>query len=144
MSDEATESVDKRFAGRSLSDRVMAGLPDETFRLLFGLIRFGALTFDEALTLEWSDCKFDDCQLAVRRRRGLRLCPMTSEMEELLRDARDARRPRADRVLAFELPTLSVRLILKQHIQRALGKPEPQAIQMLRAAGEAELAGRRD
>ena len=129
---------------RTLSEKVMSGLPGDTFRLLFALLRYSALRPDEALDLRWSEVNWRDKQLHIRSRKtGPRISEISPEVEPLLRAAHESRRARADHVLHFELPWLSVKLILRQHIARALrqsGQPMPPTLDVLRSSRMAELS----
>ncbi len=86
------------FIDRETIAKVMAAAPDDEWRLLIALSRYGGLRVpSEALILRWGDVDFDNNRIVVRspktehhEGKGERTVPMFPELRPLLKAAYDA------------------------------------------------------
>jgi integrase len=146
------------FVTREEADAVTAACPDNQWKLLFALSRYGGLRCpSEHLALLWGDVNWDAETITVRSPktahvdgREERLMPLFPELREPLEAARDEFLehfdPKADRL--SEQPIISryrdtnsnLRTQLNRIIRKAGLKPWPKLFQNLRATRATELA----
>ncbi len=81
-----------RFIDGEMSAKVLAALPNNDWRVIFALARWGGLRCpSEVLTLRWSDVDWAANSLRIRSSKtGLRFCPMFREIRSVLADAFEA------------------------------------------------------
>ncbi len=74
------------FITRPSATAVLAACPDDDWRLIFSLARFGGLRRCEILTIGWADILWDVNRLRIQSpKTGLRFCPIFPELLPFLR-----------------------------------------------------------
>jgi len=78
-----------RFIGPDVASKVLAACPDDDWRLIFTLARFGGLRCpSEVLALRWSDVDWSAGRLRIESSKtGLRFFPMFPEIRTALQDS---------------------------------------------------------
>lgn len=98
------------FVDRTTSYKVLTICPDDQWRLIFALARFGGLRRCELLTLTWNDILWDTNRMRINSpKTGTRFCPIFPELVPYLQSS-------------FELaPEGSTRVIYRYHQVANLG-----------------------
>ena len=79
------------FITREAAAAVLRGCPDEQWRLIFALARFGGLRRCEILAMNWTDVLWDENKLRIDSpKTGVRHCPIFPELMSLLRESFEA------------------------------------------------------
>ncbi len=137
------------FLTREDASKVLAACPDNEWRLIFALSRYGGLRCpSEHLALTWTDIDWEQERITVRSPKTehvagheSRVIPLFSELREYLEAAFDAAPERSTYVIAeHRHPDLNLRTNLLRIIERAGLKPWPKLFQNLRATRATELA----
>lgn len=76
------------FITREAAAAVLRGCPDEQWRLIFALARFGGLRRCEILVMNWADVLWDENKLRIDSpKTGVRHCPIFPELMPMLRES---------------------------------------------------------
>ncbi len=136
------------FVTREESDKVLKACPDDEWRLLFSLARYGALRCpSETLTLTWADIDWDNERITVpspktahHEGKESRVIPLFPELREYLDKAFfDPANENKQYVIARHR-NANHRTLLEKIIKRAGLTPWPKLFQNLRASRATELA----
>ena len=148
----------KQIIPRELILRVIAACPDEEWRCLVALSRFGGLRVpSEALSLRWSDVDWDrdivrvPCpKLEHIEGHESREIPLFGELKPFLKECRDKAKSDAEFVISRNRPPVlksgagwanaNLRTRLEKIIKRAGLTPWPRLWHNLRASRQTELA----
>lgn len=139
------------FVTREMSDAVMAACPDDQWRLLFALSRYGGLRCpSEHLRLTWADVLWDKNRIIVHSPKTehhpggeSRQIPLFPELRGLLLAEFERAEPGATYVITrYRQRNVNLRTQLERIIHRAGLKPWPRLFQNLRSSRQTELAER--
>lgn len=122
--------------------RVLSGLPDTNWRLIFGLMRFQGMRRCEAWALEWTHVRWDDGMLDIHSpKTGYRECPIFADTLPILQDAFEVAKPKARQCVRLEGSEHSITPLLKKRVERILGAGNawPKICQQLRITRRNEL-----
>ena len=127
------------FISREIADQVLAACPDNEWKLIFALARFGGLrTPSETLLLRWTDVDWRRGRLLIRspktehhEGKDSRLVPIFPELRPYL-EATDG--------AEFVIVSVNLRTQLLRIIAKAGLTPWPKLFQNLRSTRETELA----
>ena len=132
----------QQFVNRELSTRVLDGLPNVQWRLIFSLLRFQGFRRHEVFGLEWShiDWASSRMQLHHSLKTGYRECPIFPETLPYLREAFEQAPAGATKVIQWAGSEDSLTTLLRKRILAIVG-PEawPKACQQLRSTRRTEL-----
>ena len=137
------------FITRDVASRVLEACPDNEWRLLFALSRYGGLRCpSEHVLLRWSDVDWQRGRLMIRspktehhEGKECRLIPLFPELRPYLESARQESETGAEFVIASRRSaTTNLRTQLERIIRKAGLEPWPKLFQNLRATRETELA----
>jgi integrase len=129
--------------------KVLAACPDNEWRLIFALSRYGGLRCpSETLSLRWDDVKWDQDRIRVPSPKTehhpggeCRWIPMFPELRPILNAAWDEAKPGDEFVISrYRGLTVNLRTQLEKIINRAGLTPWPKLFHNLRATRETELA----
>jgi integrase len=147
-----TDDRRKRFISRETIQKVLDNCPDDQWRLIVALSRFGGVRCpSETLALTWADVDFANGMIRVRSCKtehheggGARTIPLFAELEPLLL-AEFAGLPEGTNLEATPIisryrdPSVNLRTQLKRIIKRAGLTVWPKLFHNLRASRETEL-----
>lgn len=153
-----TNATRLRFVSREVIEKVIAACPDNEWRLLIALSRYGGLRCpSEHLALRWSDIDWQRHRITVsspktegNENQETRIIPLFPELVPLLRQAR-AEAADADeyvmttryrRTDSYGRTGLNLGTQLKRIIRRAGFEPWPRVWHNLRASRQTELTER--
>ena len=137
------------FVTRDMAEKVLAACPDNEWRLIFALARFGGLrTPSETLLLRWGDVNWETGRLLIRspktehhEGKDSRLVPIFPELRPYLEAAWDQAADGAEFVITRSRDSDSnLRTQLLRIIANAGLLPWPKLFQNLRSTRETELA----
>lgn len=137
------------FVTRAQAEKVLSACPDNEWRLIFALSRFGGLRCpSEHLTLTWDDVDWEKSTLHVRSSKtehltgkSSRLVPIFPELRPYLEAAFDAAEPGTLYVISrYRDTNINLRTQLLRIIDRAGLAPWPKLFQNLRSTRQTELA----
>ncbi len=137
------------FLRREDAEQVLSACPDNEWKLIFALARFGGLrTPSEPMLLRWADVDWERGRLLIRspktehhEGKDSRLVPIFPELRPFLEAAWDAAADGAEFVIARHRDSnVNLRTHLLRIIKRAGLKAWPKLFQNLRATRETELA----
>jgi integrase len=126
------------------AEKVIQACPDQQWRLVVALSRFGGLrTPSEHLALTWSDVDWERARVRIDSpKTGERWIPLFAELKPYLEEAFDAAEDGGDKhvVTSWRDSTKNLRTRFAKIIRRAGLTPWPKLFQNLRASRETELA----
>ena len=136
------------FVGREDIKVMLNACPDDEWRLIFALARYGGIRIpSEAFLLTWADINFDEMRFTVRspktehQGKGSRLVPIFPELYPLLLKAFENAEEGAVYVITkYRDPKQNLRTQAHRIIQRAGLEPWPKTFQNMRSTRETELA----
>jgi integrase len=136
------------FVSRETIGKVIDAAPDNEWRLMIALSRFGGLRVpSEALALRWTDVDFANSRLTVRspktehhEGKGERSVPMFPEIRELLQAVFDDAPEGAVYVIGRYREGANLNPHFRRIIRRAGVTPWPKTWHNLRASRQTELA----
>ena len=137
------------FLRREVADQVISACPDNEWKLIFAMARFGGLrTPSETLLLRWADVDWERGRLLIRspktehhEGKDSRLVPIFPELRPYLEAAWDAAADGAEFVIVRHRDNnVNLRTQLLRIIKRAGLKAWSKLFQNLRATRETELA----
>jgi integrase len=137
------------FVSRDEAQCVLEACPDEQWRLLFALSRYGGLRCpSEHLGLRWCDLNWERARMTVTSPKtehhpggGSRVVPLFPELRPFLESAWEQAEPGTEFVITrYRDPNVNLRTQLEKIIRRAGLKPWPKLFQNLRSTRETELA----
>lgn len=142
---------DKRqfFVDRDTITKVMAAMPDDEWKLLLALSRYGGLRCpSEHLALTWHDVDWENERMTVRSPKnerhqdgGVRVIPLFPEVREYLELAFENAKEGAVHVITrHRHNNVNLRTQFMRFLQRAGVEPWPRIFQNLRASRATELA----
>ena len=135
---------------RADAEKVLEACPDNEWRLIFALARFGGLRIpSELLKLRWADIDFHRGRMTIRspklehhKNQGIRVVPLFPELRPYLEAAWDAAEDGAEFLInRYRSAEKNLRTHLERIIVRAGVKPWPKLFQNLRRTRAEELAG---
>lgn len=135
------------YVTREIAYKVLEACPDATWRLLFGLVRWGGLRCpSEVLGLKWQDVDFEHERFVVRASKtehhadgGIRTVPMFPELQELFQDAFDMAKAGDVYCIARYSKAADLRGMFYSIVHRAGVEPWPKPFQNCRSTRETEL-----
>jgi integrase len=124
--------------------KVMAACPDQEWRLIVALCRFGGLRCPSELNvLTWSDVNWETNRIAVRSpKTGMRLIPLFPELREPLSECFEAAEDGAVFVIGDYVKQVNLRTRFYKIIERAGLVPWERLFHNLRASRQTELEDR--
>ena len=137
------------FISRKVADEVLAACPDNEWKMIFALARFGGLrTPSETLLLRWVDVDWERGRLLIRspktehhEGKDSRFVPIFPELRPYLETAWDAAAEGAEFVIVRHRDgNVNLRTQLLRIIAKAGLTPWPKLFQNLRSTRETELA----
>ena len=137
------------FVTRGDAAKVLAACPDNEWRLLFALSRFGGLRCpSEHFALKWGDVDWENQRIHVTSPKtehlpggGSRTIPLFPELQPLLEAAFDEAQPGTEYVVTqCRDANANLRTRLERIVKRAGLKPWPRLWHNLRASRQTELA----
>jgi integrase len=131
------------FVTREMAGAVLDACPDNEWRLIFALSRFGGLRCpSETLELRWSDIDWERSRIVVRESKAkTRVIPLFDEIRSCLETAFDEARDGDLYVIQrYRSPNANLRTQLLRIISRAGLSAWPRLFHNLRASRETELA----
>ena len=138
------------FISREDAQRVLDACPDEQWRLLFALARYGGLRVpSEVLLLRWQDIDWEAGRFLVRSPKtehhagkASREVPLVPELLQYLREAFEVAEPGSEFCITrYRSSAVNLRTQLQRIIERAGLEPWPKLWQNLRSTRETELTG---
>lgn len=129
--------------------RVLAACPNNEWRLIFSLARFGGLRIpSELLALQWSDVDWEQERLTIRASKtehhedgGVRQIPLFPEIKSYLLKQFDKALPGEDFIIVrYRQTNVNLRTQLERIISRAGLVAWPKLFQNCRSSRETELA----
>lgn len=137
------------FVTREMTDRILKHCPDEQWRLLILLARYGGLRCpSEILALQWADVNWEHNRLRVPSPKtehheggGSRTIPLFPELRSALLDAFDEAEEGTDYIITrYRDSKTNLRTQFQRIIRKAGYEPWPKLFQNLRSTRETELA----
>jgi len=138
----------QQFISREDIQKVLAACPNNEWRLIFALARYGGLRIpSELYGLTWDDILWDKKRFIIHcpktehiEGKETRICPLFPELEPYLMEAFQRAEPGQKRVINMDL-NISSNLRTQAHriIKRAGLKPWGKTFQNLRSSRETEL-----
>ena len=131
------------FVTREMASAVLDACPDNEWRLIFALSRFGGLRCpSETLALQWSDVDWERSRIMVRdQKTKQRVLPLFGELRPYLQTAfEEAEEGGMHVIQRYRSPNANLRTQLLRIISRASLTPWPRLFHNLRASRETELA----
>ncbi len=137
------------FVTREEADRVLAACPNEEWRAIFALCRFGGLRCpSEVLLLRWDAIDWERGRMTILSPKtehhvdgASREIPLFPEMRGVLKAGAEKRDPACPFVIArYRDSTTNLRTTMMKIIRRAGLEPWPKLFQNLRSTRETELA----
>jgi len=131
------------FVTREVAQAVLRACPDNEWRLIFSLSRFGGLRCpSETLELKWSDIDWERGRIVVRESKTkARIIPLFDEIRPFLERAFEEAQDGALHVVQrYRSPNANLRTQLLRIITRASLSAWPRLFHNLRASRETELA----
>ena len=137
------------FVTREMTDRILKHCPDEQWRLLILLARYGGLRCpSEILALQWSDVNWEHKRLRIPSSKtehheggGSRTIPLFPELRSALLDAFDVAEEGTDYIITrYRDSKTNLRTQFQRIIRKAGYEPWPKLFQNLRSTRETELA----
>lgn len=138
-----------------LTQKVMAGLPTNRWRLIFALLRFQGLRRCEVFAIRWSNIDWKAGRMQIESQKtGLRDCPIFPEVVSLLEEEFALAVERADakgKSLDKEAPVIvwhgtedSLTGLMRTRVARIVGEANvwPKVLQQLRSTRRTELEER--
>lgn len=147
-SSNATNQARQRFVDRPTIEKVMAAMPNASWRLLVALCRFGGLRVNsEALQLRWSDIDWAHARITVRSPKtehheggASRVVPIFKELRPYLEESRALAPVGRDEVFGKGTVNACPNGHFGKILNRAGIARWPRLFQNLRASCETELA----
>ncbi len=139
----------EHFISREVADQVLATCPDNEWKLIFALARFGGLrTPSETLLLRWDDVDWERGRMLIRspktehhEGKDSRLVPIFPELRPYLEAASNEAADGAEFVVVrYRDGNVNLRTQLLRIIAKAGLTPWPKLFQNLRSTRETELA----
>jgi integrase len=136
------------FIDRATATRVLEACPDDEWRLLFALSRYGGLRCpSEHLSMRWKDVDWDNDRITIRSPKtehldsgGIRQIPIFPELRPYLEAVREQAGPDGEYVITrYRQLNVNLRTQLMKILKRAGIEPWPKLFQNLRASRETEL-----
>lgn len=136
------------FIDHAASQAVIDACPDDQWRLLFALARYGGLRCpSEILALTWQDVNWEKSTFTVtssktehHEGKGTRVVPLFPELRQILRSVFESAEPGSIHVITrYRGSNVNLRTQLNRIIHRAGLKPWPKLFQNLRSSRETEL-----
>lgn len=128
------------YIDRTTAATVLNGCPDEQWRLIFALARFGGLRRCELLVLTWGDVQWDVGKLRIDSpKTGVRFCPIFPELLPYLRDSFDAAPEGTTRIIHRYHRTANLGTQMNRIIEQAGLPIWEKTFQNLRATRRTEL-----
>jgi integrase len=131
------------FVTREMADAVFTACPDNEWRLIFALSRFGGLRCpSETLELKWSDIDWERNRMIIRESKTkARVIPLFDDIRPYLENAfEEAEDGTLHVVQRYRSPNANLRSQLLRIITRAGLTAWPRLFHNLRASRETELA----
>ena len=137
------------FIDRPTATKVLDACPDNQWRLLFALSRFGGLRCpSEHLALTWADVNWHDGKILVRSSKtehhegkATRIVPMFPELRPYLEQVWDEAVPGVDHIITrYRDANANLRTQLNRILRKAGVAPWPKLFHNLRASRATELA----
>ncbi len=136
------------FVTREAIQKILDVCPDNEWRLIFALARYGGLRMpSEAFLLKWADVNFDKMRFTVRspktkhQGKASRTVPIFPELYPLLLNAFEQAEEGAEYVIRrYRDPKQNLRTQAHHIIRRAGLEPWPKTFQNMRSTRETELA----
>jgi len=131
------------FVSREVAEIVLDACPDNEWRLIFALSRFGGLRCpSETLELRWSDIDWDKGRVTIRESKTkTRVIPLFEEIRTHLATAFDQAEDGAVYVIQrYRSKNANLRTQLLRILSKASAPSWPSLFHDLRASGETELA----
>ena len=136
------------YVTQEMAMKVLEACPDEEWRLIFGLARWGGLRCpSEVLRLKLQDVDYEHSRFIVHASKtehhqdgGIRTVPMFPELRPLFQDAFDkAKEGDIFCITRYRDKSVNLRTQLSKMIRRAGLEPWPKLFQNLRSTRETEL-----
>jgi integrase len=128
------------FIDRATSTKVLKACPDDQWRLIFALARFGGLRRCELLAITWGDVQWDTQKLRIDSpKTGVRFAPIFPELMQFLRDSFDAAPEGSTRVIHRYHRTANLGTQMNRIIEQAGVAVWEKTFQNLRATRRTEL-----
>ena len=136
------------FVTREMADEVLAQCPDNEWRLIFALSRFGGLRCpSELLLLRWNDVDWERERLTIHSPKtehhagkATRVVPLFPEIKPHLEAVFDAATPGTEYVITrYRESNTNLRTPLEGILHRASLEPWPKLFQNLRSSRQTEL-----
>ncbi|MEM1099859.1 MAG: tyrosine-type recombinase/integrase [Planctomycetota bacterium] len=133
------------------AEKVLAACPDDEWKLIFTLCRYGGLRCpSEILQLTWDDIDWQSQRFTVRSPKtehhdghDMRIVPLFPEVAQALHRVQNQSRPDSkDVITRYRLSNVNLRTQLNRIIRKAGMEPWPKLFQNLRSSCETELAER--
>ena len=137
------------FVTRKMAERVLDACPNNEWRLIFALSRFGGLRCpSETLLLRWGDVDWERGRMTIRSKKteryegkATRVIPVFPDLKPHLEEAFDLAEPGGEYVVArYRDAGTNLRTQLERIIERAGLVPWPKLFQNLRQSRATELA----
>lgn len=141
------------FIDRETVEKVLAVMPDNEWRLIFVLARYGGLRVPtEPLALTWDDVLWDQGKILVRsiktahhEGKESRIVPLFPELRPYLNQAWDEAKEGAKYVISrYRQDNANLRTQLLRYIERAGVPAWPKLFQNLRSSRSTELANNKE
>jgi len=134
----------QHFIDRATAASVLAACPDDDWRLIFALARFGGMRCPSEVTgLRWTDVLWDQDRLRIDSpKAGLRFCPIFPEIRPLLEQAFDDAPDGAVHCVQRYRANANLGTQMKRIIEQAGCKAWPKLFVNLRASRRTELQQR--
>lgn len=134
------------FVSQELAAKMLQGLPDTNWRLIFCLLRYQGFRRNEVFQLEWSHIDWENSRMTVnvdrKKKTEARECPIFPETLPYLRDALEQAEP-GSKVIRWTAKPESLTALLRKHVKRInAGVIWPKILQQLRSTRRTELEER--
>lgn len=134
------------FIDETLTLKILNGLPDTNWRLIFCLMRYQGFRRNEVFQLEWSHVDWENSRLTVnpegRKKTEVRECPIFPETLPYLRDAFEQAES-GSKVIRWAGSTESLTELFARQVKRInAGKAWPKILQQMRSVRRTELEER--
>ena len=140
----------EHFVSVAVTERILAACPDEQWRLIVALSRYGGLRCpSEHLGLTWGDVDWEHQRITIRSPKtahhasgASRVLPLFPELRPILEAAFDAADPGTEYLITrYRNANANLRTQFLRIIARAGVKPWPKLFHNLRASRQTELTG---
>ena len=127
------------FIDAAMTEKILKGLPDANWKILFVLMRYQGIRRVEAIELKWEDVDWSNSRLRINSRKtGYRECPIFPETLAYLKDALVVNGDQL-RVVRWHSDEHSVTPLLIKHAKAIVGKAWPKICTNLRSTRRTEL-----